>query len=69
MIRAVCVCVCADKMRLAILAWNLHLFVQHASTRTCTIRMLNPVSLARPSRILRHGFGEMSKEALKARRC
>ena len=31
--------------------------------------MLNPVSLAKPSRILRHGLGEMSNEALKARLC
>lgn len=40
-----------------------------SSEPTCTILMLNPVSLAKPSRIFRHGFGEMSKEALKARLC
>uniref|UniRef100_A0A182J1N7 Uncharacterized protein n=1 Tax=Anopheles atroparvus TaxID=41427 RepID=A0A182J1N7_ANOAO len=36
---------------------------------TCTIRMLSPVSFAKPSRIFRHGLGEMSNDALKARRC
>lgn len=36
---------------------------------TCTMRTLRPVSLARPSRTLRHGLGLTSKDALKARRC
>lgn len=36
---------------------------------TCTILRLSPVSLARFSRTLRHGLGDTSKEALKARRC
>lgn len=36
---------------------------------TWTIRMLNPVSFASPSLILRQGFGEISNEALKALRC
>lgn len=36
---------------------------------TCTMRRLSPVSLARFSRTLRHGLGDTSKDALKARRC
>lgn len=36
---------------------------------TCTILRLSPVSLARFSRTLRHGLGDTSKEALKARLC
>lgn len=38
-------------------------------TFTCTIRMLNPVSRARPSRTFRQGFGVISNEALNALRC
>lgn len=37
--------------------------------QTWTILMLKPVSLAKPSRIFRQGFGEMSNDALKARLC
>lgn len=33
------------------------------------MRKLNPVSLARFSLTLRHGFGETSNDALKALRC
>lgn len=33
------------------------------------MRKLNPVSLARFSRTLRHGFGDTSNDALKALRC
>lgn len=36
---------------------------------TWTIRKLSPVSLAKFSRTFRHGFGDMSNDALKARRC
>lgn len=36
---------------------------------TWTILILSPVSLARPSRIFRQGFGEMSNDALNARLC
>lgn len=36
---------------------------------TWTMRKLNPVSLAKFSRTFRHGFGDTSNDALKARRC
>lgn len=39
------------------------------SVLTCTIRKLSPVSLAKFSRTLRHGFGDTSNDALNARRC
>lgn len=36
---------------------------------TCTMRILRPVSFARPSRIFLHGLGVTSNDALNARLC
>lgn len=40
-----------------------------SSRLTWTMRKLRPVSLAKFSRTLRHGFGDTSKDALNALRC